>query len=78
MYDFGHTFSKEVLQVLKKEAGRTKKEKDCTVLEGAFKYESQYDRKEALKQVKEWMKKPCDKVAEEIEKLQEKNRRQGR
>ena len=78
LYAFGHTFGKQVLQVLKKETSRTKKEKDCTVLDGALKYESQHDRKEALKQVKSWMKKPCDKVAEEIEKLQEKNRRQGR
>ena len=78
LYAFGHFSSKQVLKVLDKEAHRPDKRKDAAVLDGALKYESQHDRKEALKQVKSWMKKPCDKVAEEIEKLQEKNRQQGR
>lgn len=78
LFAFGHTSGKQVLKMLNEEAHSTEKRKGAAVLDGAFKYESQYDRKEALKQVKGWMKKPCDKVAEEIEKLKEKNRQQGR
>ena len=78
LFAFGHTSGKQVLKMLNEEAHSTEKRKEAAILDGAFKYESQHDRKEALKQVKGWMKKPCDKVAEEIEKLQEKNRQQGR
>ena len=79
---FTPTTGAEMLEVLKDES-RMENEKQKapfaeTVLDGALRYDTKFNRKEAYKKVKEWMKKPCDKVAKEIKKLQEKNRAQGR
>lgn len=72
----------DMLEVLKDEAKMDSNKQNVpfadTVLDGALRYDTKFNRKEAYKKVKEWMKKPCDKVAKEIEKLQEKNRAQGR
>lgn len=79
---YSHVGVTDMLDVLKREAQMENKQPLSPfadmVLDGALKYDTKFHRKEAYNKVKEWMKKPCNKVIQEIEKLQEKNRQQGR
>lgn len=72
----------DMLEVLKDESKMDNEKQKApfadTVLDGALKYDTKLHRREAYNKVKDWMGKPCDKVAKEIKKLQEKNRAQGR
>ena len=62
-----------------KKAGRSREViEGASIAGGAIRLESQQDRKEAAKVLSGWLKKPGEKIAKEIEKLQEKNRAQGR
>lgn len=75
---YGHISGKQVLAILKREAQLPDTRKGCTVLDGAWKYATQKNRKEAYRKVKLWMDMPCDKISIDLEKLRKANREHGR
>ena len=76
--NFENFSGQEALVSLKHEAEAKDVRKGSTVLHGALKYETQKDRKDAYKWVKDWMDASVNELNRELHKMQEKGKGQGR
>ena len=76
--NFENFSGQEALVSLKHEAEAKDVRKGSTVLHGALKYETQKDRKDAYKWVKDWMDASVNELNRELHKMQEKEKGQGR
>ena len=76
--DFESLSGQEVLVSLKHEAEVKDVRKGSMVLHGTMKFETQKDRQEAYKWAKKWLNKPAKELVQEIHKMQEKGKSQGR